>query len=71
MCAGIRVYEISKHINLIRPGSCYKLRFFFPQELEELLSEEKLNGVPMLVFANKQDLLGAQPPDEVTKIIVI
>lgn len=35
-------------------------------ELEELLSEEKLSGVPMLVFANKQDLLGAQPPDEIS-----
>lgn len=42
------------------------VQYLFLQELEELLSEEKLSGVPMLVFANKQDLLGAQPPDEVT-----
>ncbi len=28
----------------------------FPQQLEELLHEEKLAGVPVLVFANKQDL---------------
>lgn len=28
--------------------------------------EEKLAGVPLLLFANKQDLLNALPPDEVT-----
>lgn len=39
----------------------------FLQELEELLEEEKLCGVPVLVFANKQDLLGAQQASEVTK----
>ncbi|KAJ7336482.1 ADP-ribosylation factor protein 3 [Desmophyllum pertusum] len=33
-------------------------------ELEELLEEEKLCGVPVLVFANKQDLLGAQQASE-------
>merc|ERR1712228_188431 len=35
------------------------------QELKELLAEDKLGGVPLLVFANKQDLLQATPPDEV------
>ena len=39
--------------------------FFFFQELRELLDEEKLSGVPVLVFANKQDLMNAAPPDEV------
>jgi len=39
--------------------------FFFLQELDELLCEEKLCGVPVLVFANKQDLLQALPPDQV------
>ena len=34
------------------------------QELSELLQEEKLAGVPILVFANKQDLDLAMPPDE-------
>jgi len=34
-------------------------------ELEELLQEEKLCGVPVLVFANKQDLVNAQDPDEI------
>ena len=40
-------------------------KFFFFQELRELLDEEKLSGVPVLVFANKQDLMNAAPPDEV------
>ena len=34
-------------------------------ELNELLQEEKLAGVPLLVFANKQDLLNAAQADEV------
>lgn len=34
-------------------------------ELAELLEEEKLSGVPVLVFANKQDLLQAAPPQEI------
>jgi len=36
------------------------------QELTTLLTEEKLAGIPLLVFANKQDLLQALPADEVT-----
>merc|ERR1712038_1574961 len=35
------------------------------QELKELLAEDKLGGVPLLVFANKQDLLQAVPADEI------
>jgi len=31
-----------------------------------LLEEEKLNGVPLLVFANKQDLLSAMPASELS-----
>lgn len=34
-------------------------------ELASLLEEEKLAGVPVLIFANKQDLLNAMPPKEV------
>merc|ERR1719254_293612 len=34
-------------------------------ELRQLLAEDKLGGVPLLVFANKQDLLQAVPADEV------
>lgn len=34
-------------------------------ELKELLGEEKLASVPLLVFANKQDLLQATPAEEI------
>lgn len=36
-------------------------------ELNSLLEEEKLAGVPVLIFANKQDLLNAMPPKEVSR----
>ncbi|KAM4035935.1 ADP-ribosylation factor-like protein 3 isoform 4-T4 [Anomaloglossus baeobatrachus] len=35
------------------------------QELAELVEEESLLGVPLLVFANKQDLLTAAPASEI------
>lgn len=35
-------------------------------ELRQLLDEEKLSGVPLLIFANKQDLISAAAPDEVS-----
>eukprot|EP00595_Chromulina_sp_UTEXLB2642_P000098 CAMPEP_0196762176 /NCGR_PEP_ID=MMETSP1095-20130614/1549_1 /TAXON_ID=96789 ORGANISM="Chromulina nebulosa, Strain UTEXLB2642" /NCGR_SAMPLE_ID=MMETSP1095 /ASSEMBLY_ACC=CAM_ASM_000446 /LENGTH=185 /DNA_ID=CAMNT_0042112605 /DNA_START=52 /DNA_END=609 /DNA_ORIENTATION=- len=35
-------------------------------ELQQLLEEEKLANVPLLVLANKQDLLNALAPDEIT-----
>eukprot|EP00927_Polykrikos_kofoidii_P078626 TRINITY_DN75432_c0_g1_i1.p1 TRINITY_DN75432_c0_g1~~TRINITY_DN75432_c0_g1_i1.p1 ORF type:complete len:182 (+),score=39.77 TRINITY_DN75432_c0_g1_i1:100-645(+) len=35
-------------------------------ELNELLSEDKLAGVPLLVFANKQDLMHAVPANEIS-----
>lgn len=38
-------------------------------ELSELLKEEKLQGVPLLVFANKQDLLNAKEAKEIGKIL--
>lgn len=37
------------------------------QELAELLDEEKLSGVPVLIFANKQDLLTAAPASEIAE----
>lgn len=40
---------------------------FFLQELAELLDEEKLSGVPVLIFANKQDLLTAAPASEIAE----
>lgn len=35
-------------------------------ELSNLLAEEKLAGVPLLIYANKQDLDLAQPEDTVS-----
>ncbi|KAI8917173.1 ADP-ribosylation factor-like 3-like protein [Powellomyces hirtus] len=35
------------------------------EELHNLLEENKLAGVPLLVFANKQDLVSALPGDEI------
>ena len=35
------------------------------KEFSELLEEEKLLGVPILIFANKQDLLTAAKASEV------
>merc|ERR1719373_623695 len=35
------------------------------QELRDLLGEDKLGSIPLLVFANKQDLLNATPADEI------
>ncbi|XP_044523169.1 ADP-ribosylation factor-like protein 3 [Gracilinanus agilis] len=37
------------------------------QELAELLDEEKLSGVPVLIFAYKQDLLTAAPASEIAE----
>ena len=34
-------------------------------ELQQLLDEEKLSSVPLLVLANKQDLINAMSADEV------
>jgi ADP-ribosylation factor-like protein 3 len=41
------------------------------QELKELLAEDKLGGVPLLVFANKQDLLQATPADEISDALAM
>uniref|UniRef100_A0A4W3K8J9 ADP ribosylation factor like GTPase 3, like 2 n=1 Tax=Callorhinchus milii TaxID=7868 RepID=A0A4W3K8J9_CALMI len=37
------------------------------QELAELIEEEKLIGVPVLIFANKQDLLTAAPAADIAE----
>merc|ERR1712187_102191 len=39
------------------------------KELAELLAEDKLGGVTLLVFANKQDLLQATPADEISEAL--
>ncbi|CAM9722498.1 unnamed protein product, partial [Laminaria digitata] len=36
-------------------------------ELGQLLEEEKLGGIPVLIFANKQDLLSALSSDEISQ----
>lgn len=38
-------------------------------ELQALLEEEKLAGVPVLIFANKKDLMNAMSPDELTEVL--
>ncbi|KAI9222358.1 putative ADP ribosylation factor 3 [Blastocladiella britannica] len=38
-------------------------------EFKQLVEEEKLNNVPVLVFANKQDLSNALPPDEIASCL--
>ncbi|XP_015205156.1 ADP ribosylation factor like GTPase 3, like 1 isoform X2 [Lepisosteus oculatus] len=37
------------------------------QELSELIEEENLKGVPVLIFANKQDLVSAAPASEIAE----
>merc|ERR1719373_526026 len=41
------------------------------QELRELLGEDKLGGIPLLIFANKQDLLQATPADEIARALAL
>ncbi|CAH8532250.1 unnamed protein product [Heterobilharzia americana] len=36
------------------------------EELMELLSEDKLAGVPLIIFANKQDLISAEPANKIS-----
>eukprot|EP00427_Karlodinium_veneficum_P016682 CAMPEP_0169138828 /NCGR_PEP_ID=MMETSP1015-20121227/42561_1 /TAXON_ID=342587 /ORGANISM="Karlodinium micrum, Strain CCMP2283" /LENGTH=164 /DNA_ID=CAMNT_0009204327 /DNA_START=100 /DNA_END=591 /DNA_ORIENTATION=- len=38
-------------------------------ELAELLAEDKLGGIPLLVYANKQDLLQAVKPEEIQEAL--
>lgn len=37
------------------------------EELARALAEDELRGLPLLVFANKQDLPGAMKPQELVK----
>lgn len=39
------------------------------QELSELLEEEKLGGVPVMIYANKQDLFSAAPASEIAECL--
>merc|ERR1712061_597645 len=38
-------------------------------ELAELLAEEKLGAIPLIIFANKQDLLNATTPDQISETL--
>ena len=38
-------------------------------ELGQLLEEDKLAGVPILIYANKQDLLNAETADEISEAL--
>lgn len=44
-----------------------KLVCVYVQELSELIDEENLKGVPVLIFANKQDLATASPASEIAE----
>ena len=35
-------------------------------ELQALIEEEKLHAIPILILANKQDLINAMTPEEIT-----
>ncbi|XP_040569363.1 ADP-ribosylation factor-like protein 3 [Lepeophtheirus salmonis] len=37
------------------------------QELQELLFEEKLTNVPVMIYANKQDVISASPASEIAE----
>lgn len=39
------------------------------EELTALLSEESLSNVPVLILANKQDLLNAASPEEISEAL--
>eukprot|EP00347_Sterkiella_histriomuscorum_P014585 403360322 len=39
------------------------------EELQKLLEEDKLAGLPMLIFANKQDLISSLPAEEIEEIL--
>ena len=41
------------------------------EELQKLLEEDKLAGVPILVYANKQDLINALPADEIEEMLCL
>lgn len=56
--------EQFKGFSFSYPGVCV-----FFQKLTELLEDELLASVPLLVFANKQDLTAAAPASELAEIL--
>ncbi|XP_046723769.1 ADP ribosylation factor like GTPase 3, like 1 isoform X2 [Silurus meridionalis] len=64
----------SEDVNTVTPTQIYvidsadKKRFEETGlELSELIDEENLKGVPVLIFANKQDLTTASPTSEIAE----
>ena len=49
------------------PHACLRRTDEAAEELESLLQEELLAGIPLLIFANKQDLLNAMSAGELMK----
>ena len=41
------------------------------EELQKLLEEDKIAGVPILVYANKQDLISALSADEIEELLCL
>ena len=41
------------------------------EELENLLGEKDLSGIPLLIYANKQDLVQALPPEKIVDLLKI
>ena len=37
------------------------------EELQNLLEEDELSGIPLLIFANKQDIITALDPEEIVE----
>ncbi|XP_065312654.1 ADP-ribosylation factor-like protein 3 isoform X2 [Gordionus sp. m RMFG-2023] len=63
-------YYDNTHILVYVIDSADKIRFGeTDQQFEELLSVEKLQHVPLLVYANKQDINGSSPASEIAQLL--
>ncbi len=57
-------------LNLIRKYVKVNLIIYgYSIGLKELLCEDKLSGVPLMIFANKQDLAGAKQSGEIASTL--
>uniref|UniRef100_A0A3Q2PHF4 ADP ribosylation factor like GTPase 3, like 2 n=1 Tax=Fundulus heteroclitus TaxID=8078 RepID=A0A3Q2PHF4_FUNHE len=75
---GFNIKSVASHgmkLNVWDIGGQRKIRPFWKKylentdllELSELIDEENLKGVPVLIFANKQDLATASPASEIAE----
>ena len=60
-------YGVPTKVLIYFTVACFSSSIKCWQELSLLLDEEKLTGVPVLIFANKQDLFGAAPASEIAQ----